>query len=1212
MDTATLYGSALSLYTGRARSYLLKAGIPYRETTPITTHYRDVVVPRAGGRQGVPTLELADGTVIRDGAAIVDHFEQQSANAFSPEGEVQNLISRLFDVIGAEGLLRPAMHYRWNFPDENLDFLIFHFETMTPRVADRRQRAEKAADRMRAAGRSFGALPDTFDFIESSYREVLNLMNQHFAAYPYLLGGRPCIGDFGLIAPANSLTILRWLDDKYPHLIQQANNNSVTIVNKAIYANSLEALQWINDKYPDLIQQINENGLTIAHTAASANSLKILQWLDNMYPHLIEKKAHNGATIAHYAAKANSLTILRWLYDKYPHLIQQVNNNGVTIVNQAAYASSLEALQWINDKYPDLIQQINENGLTIAHAAALANSLKILQWLDNIHPHLIEKKAHNGTTVAHYAAKANSLTILRWLDDKYSHLIRQASNNGVTIVNDAVYANSLEVLQWIDNKYPDLIQQIIENGTTIAHTAALADSLKVLKWLDNVHPHLIKKKAHNGTTVAHFAAKANSLTILRWLDDKYPHLIQQVTNNGETIAYVAVLADSLEILKWIDSLYPDLIKKKARDNTTIAYVAAKKKSLRILQWINTKHPHLIQQVANNGVTIAYNMALAGSLTMLQWVVDKFPHLLEKTTDNGTSIAHCAALAGSLEILQWLNFKHPHLIKQTTNNGRTIAYDAAQVGSLKILQWINDNYPSLISKILDDGFTIAHKAASKGSLEILQWIDHNYPHLLKQKTKEHVTIVHSAVKSSIIITYLITEHPQLTSSLWIKDCKGENPDAKASKVGAKLLPSKILHNLLKQAVLKIISAHDKKALTLISAFKDQTFKIIITPNAFEDNILSKITQSALLEKCLGPIFFSIEPFIEFQSYDVHEKPFTGALLNNLLIYAKKTESSKSRLFWPKSSQFIKTLSQFQRRIRKKGMAEDQPLDSKGITTLLVIIDDHQRSEPNQHTKKIDKMLMQKLLATKTLSDMHQKPQVTAGENIAPENFEKHMALALDDLSGLVDGPMLKDDVKRNATLVFHGIKHIIEHKDKILAHVEATPGVLYFLDENEKLPLHTDHAGFNANSTHGNIQAYELMLEHLVTNFLGAYYTAKRAGYLNDFLEKLSYGYCLEGRIRDTFQWVIVNLSEVKSMDKLMEKYIKDYLAYEEVMNRKSEEELTDLDYATQFIVSRHSGMPCVPHKTYASDGIVTAEGVRKYMEDILSFEPEKKQNCILS
>ena len=264
MNTATLYGSALSLYTGRARSYLLKAGIPYRETTPITAHYRDVVVPRAGGRQGVPTLELPDGTVIRDGAAIIDHFEQQSGHSFSPQGEVQNLISRLFDVIGAEGLLRPAMHYRWNFPDENLDFLIFHFETMTPRVADRRQRAEKGADRMRAAGRSFGALPDTFDFIEAYYLDVLQLMNDHFAAYPYLLGGRPSIGDFGLIAPM------------YGHLGRDPKPLSL------MQSRAVNVFRWVermNRPEPDLGEYLDQEPQYLADDEVPASLIALLKCL---------------------------------------------------------------------------------------------------------------------------------------------------------------------------------------------------------------------------------------------------------------------------------------------------------------------------------------------------------------------------------------------------------------------------------------------------------------------------------------------------------------------------------------------------------------------------------------------------------------------------------------------------------------------------------------------------------------------------------------------------------------------------------------------------------------------------------------------------------------------------------------------------------------------------------------------------------------------
>lgn len=201
MTQTTLYGAALSLYTGRARSYLIKAGINYRETIPSTGHFLDQVVPKAGGRAGMPTLELEDGTVIRDGVAIIDHFEALSGNPFAPTTPKQNIISLLFDVIGAEGLLRPAMHYRWNFPEQNREFLQFHFEQGTPRGPNRAEQAEKRANQMRNACMAFGAVPDTFALTESLYAELLNTLNLHFADHPYLLGNTPSIGDFGLIAP---------------------------------------------------------------------------------------------------------------------------------------------------------------------------------------------------------------------------------------------------------------------------------------------------------------------------------------------------------------------------------------------------------------------------------------------------------------------------------------------------------------------------------------------------------------------------------------------------------------------------------------------------------------------------------------------------------------------------------------------------------------------------------------------------------------------------------------------------------------------------------------------------------------------------------------------------------------------------------------------------------------------------------------------------
>lgn len=226
--TITLYGTPLSLFTGKARSYFIKAGLDYREVAPTTTHYRDVVLPAAGGRQGIPTIETSDGIVIRDGTAILDHYEASAGGGFSPTMLKQNFVSRLLDVIGMEGLLRPAMHYRWNYPEQNAPMLKFHFSKMVPAHLDRDATADKTMDRMRAAGRSFGAVPETFDTVESLYESFLEVLTKHLAVYPYLLGHKPCMGDFGMLAPmyahlgrdpaplrllqTKAIEVLRWVE----------------------------------------------------------------------------------------------------------------------------------------------------------------------------------------------------------------------------------------------------------------------------------------------------------------------------------------------------------------------------------------------------------------------------------------------------------------------------------------------------------------------------------------------------------------------------------------------------------------------------------------------------------------------------------------------------------------------------------------------------------------------------------------------------------------------------------------------------------------------------------------------------------------------------------------------------------------------------------------------------------------------------------------
>lgn len=196
----TLYAITHSLYSGRARSYLIKRHIPFRELSTGHESFKAEVLPK-GKLPTIPTLVTPEGEVIRDGAAIIEHFEAASGRPCRPAGPRQQVISALFDVIGTDGLLRPAMHYRWNFPEDNLHFVRYHFLHSQRDLPEREEKTEAMMDRMRHAAMIFGVTDATREVVEALYREFLDVLNRHFEAVPYLLGWRPCIGDFGLLAP---------------------------------------------------------------------------------------------------------------------------------------------------------------------------------------------------------------------------------------------------------------------------------------------------------------------------------------------------------------------------------------------------------------------------------------------------------------------------------------------------------------------------------------------------------------------------------------------------------------------------------------------------------------------------------------------------------------------------------------------------------------------------------------------------------------------------------------------------------------------------------------------------------------------------------------------------------------------------------------------------------------------------------------------------
>jgi len=200
-----LFGIPSSLYTGKVRSYLRKQHIAFVEYGVNDPHYQQHIVP-AVGRMIMPVVETPEGVLLQDGADIIDFIERENRTRLPavPESSLLASISYLFELFGGEGLLRPAMHYRWSFDEQHLDFIKNDFcAALVPPDTDQASRDalfDFASKKMRGVARGFGVNKDTGDLIEASYKEFLGLFSAHLKSQPYLLGGSPCMGDYGLVA----------------------------------------------------------------------------------------------------------------------------------------------------------------------------------------------------------------------------------------------------------------------------------------------------------------------------------------------------------------------------------------------------------------------------------------------------------------------------------------------------------------------------------------------------------------------------------------------------------------------------------------------------------------------------------------------------------------------------------------------------------------------------------------------------------------------------------------------------------------------------------------------------------------------------------------------------------------------------------------------------------------------------------------------------
>ncbi|MCW8196018.1 glutathione S-transferase [Proteobacteria bacterium 005FR1] len=211
MATHQLIGSPISYYTGKARAYLRFKKIPFEEVLSSREVYEQLIVPRVG-YPIIPVMVTEDDKTLQDTTDIIDYLEARYPEpSIYPATPRQKLVSLLMEIYGDEWLVIPAMHYRWNLP-ENREYAYRQFgATSAPEKSPEEQRQIGFDRAQHFAGMvpRLGATEHNRDAIEKSYLQLLSDFDAHLAEYPFLLGTRPSIGDYGLIGP---LYAHLWLD----------------------------------------------------------------------------------------------------------------------------------------------------------------------------------------------------------------------------------------------------------------------------------------------------------------------------------------------------------------------------------------------------------------------------------------------------------------------------------------------------------------------------------------------------------------------------------------------------------------------------------------------------------------------------------------------------------------------------------------------------------------------------------------------------------------------------------------------------------------------------------------------------------------------------------------------------------------------------------------------------------------------------------------
>jgi len=194
-----IIGAEMSPYSVKLRSYFRYKAIPHqwilRNAASQAEYEKYARVPI------IPLVVTPEGTGLQDSTPVIDAMEKLFPEpSIHPDDAVASFVSALIEEFGDEWGNKWMFHYRWARDVDQIS-AAGRIARMRGPAADEEKHVTFAGQvRARMVERVWfvGSNAQTAPQIEAGFIDMLGLLDVHLADRPYLFGGRPAFGDFGL------------------------------------------------------------------------------------------------------------------------------------------------------------------------------------------------------------------------------------------------------------------------------------------------------------------------------------------------------------------------------------------------------------------------------------------------------------------------------------------------------------------------------------------------------------------------------------------------------------------------------------------------------------------------------------------------------------------------------------------------------------------------------------------------------------------------------------------------------------------------------------------------------------------------------------------------------------------------------------------------------------------------------------------------------